>query len=362
MLLDVGIAVNGDNPWDMQVHDERVYDRVLSDGSVGLGESYMEGWWDVPKLDVFFTKILAADLDKKVRAYLTPVVAWRFLRGRFLNLQRLRPFDVGKRHYDLGNDLYEAMLDSRLTYSCGYWKEARTLDEAQEAKLDLIARKLGLKEGESVLDIGSGWGSFLQFAAERYGIRGVGITVSKEQVEYANRKRGNLPIETRLEDYYHVSGSFDHLVSVGMLEHVGYKNYRAFIKKAYGLLKENGLFLLHSIGGNRSVSSTDPWLEKYIFPHSMLPSIQQIGAAIEGIFVMEDWHNFGAYYDTTLMRWFENFDANWDRLKERYDERFYRMWKYYLLSCAASFRARRNQLWQIVLSKNGVPGGYNSVR
>ena len=254
------------------------------------------------------------------------------------------------------------MLDKRLTYTCGYWKNAKDLNEAQEAKLDLVCRKIGLKRGQSVLDIGSGWGSFIGYAAEKYGASAVGLTVSKEQKELANELYDNLPVEIRLQDYRDINEKFDHVVSLGMFEHVGYKNYRTYMEVVHGVLKSDGIFLLHTIGGNKSVFSSDPWFHKHIFPNSMLPSIKQIGQSIEGLFVMEDWHNFSADYDKTLMAWHKNFEDNWDKIKSNYDDRFYRMWRYYLLSFAGSFRARKNQLWQIVLSKKGIAGGYKSIR
>jgi cyclopropane-fatty-acyl-phospholipid synthase len=354
------IRINGDRPWDIQVRNPAFYDRVLAGGSLGFGESYMDGWWDAERVDELVYKILKGKLQDHVR--INPALVWGYVRAKIFNPQRRHAFTIGERHYDIGNDLYRAMLDKRLVYSCGYWKDAQTLDEAQEAKLDLICRKIELQEGQKVLDIGSGWGSFLGFAAERYGAHGVGVTVSREQAAYANAQKGNLPIETSLQDYRTLEGSFDHVVSVGMFEHVGYKNYRAYMQKAHSLLNEDGYFLLHTIGGNTSASRGDPWIDRYIFPHGMIPSIKQIGAAAEGVFAMEDWHNFGPDYDRTLMAWFANFDAHWDSLKSAYSERFYRMWKFYLLSCAAGFRARELQLWQIVFSKIGAKGRYVSVR
>ncbi len=361
LLVRAGITLNGENPYDPHIHNEDFYSRVLSHGALGLGESYVDGWWDAEKLDELVSRILRAGLNEKVYSpQLLINTAWAYLT----NLQsKSRAFHVGEKHYDVGNDLYEKMLDKRMTYTCGYWKDAKNLDDAQEAKLDLVCRKLGLKGGERILDIGSGWGSFAIYAAERYGVRVTGVTVSKEQVALATKRAGNLPVSFRLQDYRDVNDElFDHVVSLGMFEHVGHKNYRTFMRLADSVLKPGGLFLLHTIGSNRSVRTTDPWIHKYIFPNGMLPSIQQIGGAIEETFVMEDWHNFSADYDKTLMAWFKNFDEAWPGLKGSYDERFYRMWKYYLLMCAGTFRARENQLWQLVLSKKGVPGGYTSIR
>lgn len=360
LLEQAGIAVGGSRPFDVAVHDDRLWGRLVSHGTLGFGEAYMDGWFDVEALDVMVHKLL----DFDIYAHLKPDfgLAVSFLRGRFLNLQRLRPVEVGERHYDIGNDLYQAMLDRRLIYSCGYWRDAADLDAAQEAKLDLICRKIGLEKGMRVLDIGSGWGGFLKFAAERYGAEGVGVTISREQAAYAEATKGSLPIETRLIDYADLEGQFDRVVSIGMFEHVGYKNYRGYLEKVRSLLKPDGLFLLHTIGNNFSSTHGDPWTEKYIFPNGMLPSIKQIGAASEKLFVMEDWHNFGADYDRTLCAWRDNFELAWPQLRERYGDRFGRMWRFYLNVFAAMFRARNIQLWQVVLSPSGVRGGYRSLR
>jgi len=361
-LLEIaGVKINGPNDFDPQVFNENLYKRVLSGGSLALGESYMDGWWDAKSLDRFFYKILSAHLDKKF------VFSWliilSFLKSFIFNLQKeSRSFIIGERHYDIGNDLYQAMLGKTMAYSCGYWKNANNLDEAQTAKFDLICRKIGLKQGDYILDIGCGWGSFLKFAAENYRIKGLGITVSKEQVKLAKELCKNLPIEIKLQDYRTLQGKFDHIISIGMFEHVGVKNYRVYMSKVKELLKDNSLFFLQTIGSDKSLIHSDPWIEKYIFPNGILPSIAQIAKSVEGLFVVEDWHNFGAYYDKTLMAWFKNFDVAWTQLQAKYSKRFYKMWKYYLLSLAGNFRARNIQLWQIVFSKKGAPGGYKSIR
>jgi cyclopropane-fatty-acyl-phospholipid synthase len=303
--------------------------------------------------------LLRADLER----YATWDLRLAALRARLFNLQKLqRAFEVGRRHYDLDTHIFQAMLGKRLVYSCGYWKDAETLDEAQEAKLDLVCRKLELKPGMRVLDIGCGWGEALKFAAERYGVHGVGITISEEQQRYAQQLCAGLPVDIRLMDYRELAEPFDRVFSIGMFEHVGYKNYRSYMQTVRNCLKPDGLSLLHCIGGNETVHDTDPWIDRYIFPNGMLPSIRQIGEAIEGLFVMEDWHNFSVDYDTTLLAWRDNFEQSWRSLSSRFDERFHRMWLYYLDSCAASFRARKNQLWQIVLSPDGVQGGYRAPR
>jgi cyclopropane-fatty-acyl-phospholipid synthase len=360
LLSFADVKIGGNRPWDIQVHNENLYTRLMAEGSLGLGESFMDGWWDCESLDEFFHKILKAKLDDKVK----PLSGlFSILKAKLINLQKpSRAFLIGRHHYDIGNNLYRKMLDKRLIYSCGYWENAATLDEAQEAKLDLVCRKLDLQPGMRVLDIGCGWGGTARFAAERYEVEVVGITVSEEQVSFGKKLCRDLPVQILLQDYRSLEGTFDRILSLGMFEHVGYKNYTTFMRTAKTLLKDSGLFLLHTIGGNSSVTGTDPWIERYIFPNSMLPSLRQICSAMEGSFILEDWHSFGADYDKTLMHWFQNFHDNWDALEEEYDERFYRMWKYYLLSCAGSFRARVNQLWQTVLSPEGMPGGYSSQR
>ena len=356
-LESAGIQINGTRPWDVQVKDDRLFERVVRKGSLGLGEAYMDGWWEVEALDRFFTRVLEAKLEEQFT--LKPAYIFEYVKSVITNPQnREKAFEIGDRHYDIGNDLYKIMLDKRMVYTCGYWQGAQTLDEAQEAKLDLVCRKIGLQAGQRVLDIGCGWGSFAQYAAEEYGAEVVGVTVSKEQVELGRERCKGLPVEIRLQDYREVNEPFDHIVSLGMIEHVGSKNYRTYMQTAHRCLKDDGIFLLHTIGSNRSVRTTDPWIEKYIFPNSQLPSIRQLALASEGLFVMEDWQNFGVHYDKTLMAWHQNFNAGWDELKSNYSERFYRMWTYYLLSCAGSFRARKNQLWQIVFSKRGIPGGF----
>lgn len=360
MLAGTGISINGSNDWDIQVRDERLYRRIAVKGSIGLGEAYMDGWWDCGKLDEFFYRIIKAGLHTQNRG--VGHFLYRLVSNS-LNKQTIkRSLEVGERHYDIGNDLYKAMLDKRMVYSCGYWKAGKTLDEAQENKLDLICRKLKLKQGQRVLDIGCGWGGFAKFAAEKYGTEVTGVTISKEQAALAKEMTKGLPVEIKFLDYRNISGMFDRVVSVGMFEHVGPKNYRTFMKAAGQHLKDDGIFLLHTIGGNYADTNPDPWIEKYIFPNGAVPNIDLVGKAIRGLFTMEDWHNFGADYDKTLMAWHRNFEKNWDKLKERYSERFRRMWNYYLLSCAGSFRARDAQLWQIVFTKGGLAGGYESVR
>lgn len=347
ILLRGSITIGGGHPWDISVSDDRFYRRVLLHGSLGLGESYMDGWWDCPSLDQFLSRVLSATLDR------SPFWNWRmmmrgFIADSFNQQTRSRAKRVAKEHYDLGNDLYQKMLDRRMVYTCARWENAASLDEAQEQKLDFVCRKLGLEPGMTLLDIGCGWGSLAKFAAQKYGAKVVGITISQEQAQLAREMCEGLPIEIRLLDYRDVRRSFDRIASLGMFEHVGYKNYRKFFEVAHSCLRPGGLLYLSSIGSNTSIHATDPWFDKYIFPNSYLPSAALISTAMEGLFIVEHWENWAGNYERTVLAWFQNFQQHWQELEPRYGARFYRMWKYYLMAAAATFRARKNQAWQIL--------------
>jgi len=357
VLEAADVRLDGQRPWDIQIFDTRMPDRVLAHGTLGLGEAYMDGHWTCDRLDELFDRLLRADIGTR---FATRAAFWHHLRARLLNLQTAsRAWQVGRVHYDLGNDFYAAMLDARMTYTCAFWAGgAATLDAAQEHKLDLVCRKLQLQPGLRVLDIGCGWGSFMRFAAERHGVHCVGVTVSAEQAALGRARCTGLPVEFRLADYRTLDEPFDRIVSLGMFEHVGHKNHGAFMQVLRRCLHPWGLALLHTIGRNEQGHGTDRWIHRHIFPNGELPTIAQIGRACERRFVVEDLHNFGADYDRTLTAWHANFEAAWPRFADRLGERFHRMWRYYLLSCAGAFRARDIQLWQWVLSPPGRPGVY----
>lgn len=354
LLETAQIQVDGDQPWDIQVHDDRLYDWVLRDASLGLGESYMDGWWDCDSIDGFIDRVLRAKLREKVENDLR--LAWQALQAKLFNRQSMtKSKEVAEQHYNLGNDLYRAMLDKRLNYTCAYWKDAGTLDEAQEAKLELVCQKIGVHEGMQILELGCGWGSFAKYAAEKHGAHVVGVNISKEQITLGRELCQGLPVELRLQDYREVEGQYDAVISIGVMEHVGYKNYRTYMDMVDRCLKPEGIAFVHTIGSNQSITTGEPWTDKYIFPNGQLPSIPQLAKAMEGRFVMEDWHNFGPYYDPTLLAWHANFNRAWPELKAKYGERFKRMWDYYLLSSAGGFRSRSQQLWQIVFTRQGMP-------
>jgi len=360
-LNPADVRLNGTREWDIQVINEDFYSKILAGGSLAFGESYMDGWWECDALDKLSDRMHQAMVKGSMKRQSKTV--WAVLRAKLSNLQsKSKIFDVGGGHYNRGNALFEIMLGKRMAYSSAYWKDAATLDEAQEAKLDLICRKIMLKPGMKILDIGCGWGSFAKYAAENYDVEVVGITVSEEQFKLGTEMCKGLPVELRFQDYREIDEQFDRVVSVGMIEHVGAKNYRTFMQSVKRCLVSDGIFLLHTIGALSTNKVIDPWVNKYIFPDSLLPSARHISKMAENLFIMEDWHSFGADYDKTLMAWHSNFEKQWNSLKSQYDERFYRMWRYYLLFSAGAFRARSTQLWQIVFSVEGVKGGYLSIR
>jgi cyclopropane-fatty-acyl-phospholipid synthase len=362
-LARAGVSLNGPRPYDIQVLDEAFFEAVATGGLTGAREAYVNGYWETDALDEVAFRLLRADITLTWAGRAAATV--ETLRAAVLNLQDVRGARRGVRHYEVGDELFENMLDRRMIYSCAYWDSASTLDEAQEAKLDLVCRKVGLRPGMRVLDIGCGWGGLARFAAERYQVSVVGITISDSQAKWAREVCKGLPVEIRVQDYRQLRaerGRFDAVVSIGMLEHVGHKNYRAYMEVVRRVLKTDGLFLLHTIGSNTSRTSYDVWMNENIFPAAMLPSTAQIGRASEGLFVMEDWHNIGTHYDRTLREWFANFERAWPRLRARFGDRFYRIWKCYLLTCAGAFRAREYNLWQMVFSPKGTVGGYASLR
>ncbi len=361
LLGPAGIQLNGAGACDIQVHNPDLFRRVIRDGTVGLGEAYMDGWWDCDRIDELFCRGIKAGFEVALRKKLR-FLAFHFVLRIFNRQSPKRAFIVGKRHYDIGNDLFDAMLDPHMNYSCGYWSNANNLDSAQEAKMALICRKLQLKPGMRVLDVGCGWGGLSRWMALQHEVEVTGITISREQADLARQRCQGLPVMIELMDYRDLSGQFDCIVSVGMFEHVGRQNYASYFKIMHSLLAPGGLFLLQTIGARRHVYSVDPWIEKYIFPNGMLPPARAIVDGTDKLFTIEDWHNFGADYDRTLMAWYQNLIDAWPSLSGQYDDRFRRMFEYYLLTCAGAFRSRENQCWQVVLSAGGISGGYRSIR
>lgn len=355
LLAVADIRINGDRPWDMRVLKEETYPRIFAFGSLGMGESYMDGWWDCEQLDEMVCRASRLDMKSLFR----PSDLVRLVQARLINPKGDTPrFAAGEAHYEVGQDLYRGMLDKRMIYSCAYWTDAETLDEAQENKLDLIARKLGFEPGMKVLDIGCGWGGAIHYFAERYGVSGVAVTISPDQFDAARELCAGLPVDVRLQDYREVDERFDRSYSIDMLGHVGRRNYRNYMEVVKRCLRPGGVHLVQTAGSERSAVKADPWVNRYIFPGGHIPSPKQIVTAAEGVLGLDDWHSFTRDYDRTFMCWHENLCAVWDRLEVRDDRQLFRMWQYYLLSFAGVFRSGASQLWQVVLSDAGADGAY----
>ena len=360
-LLDqAGVPVNGTEPWSLQVHDERLWDRIAAQRQLGFGEAYMEGWWDCDQLDEALTRLVAVDAVSAIRP--TPLIVAHMLKSMVTNRQtKALAIKNAQHHYDIGNDLYSRMLGKEMIYSCGYWENATSLDAAQTAKLELICQKLELKPGMRVLDIGSGWGGFLRYAVKHYGVVGVGISLATQQIKVARDRSLDLDLEFLQMDYRDLHGTFDRIVSIGMMEHVGPKNLKKFFVKCQEFLTDDGIMLHHTITSIVSENRNDPFFDRYIFPGGIIPSLTQISKASETKWVIEDVHNFGTDYDLTLMAWYQNINVKWHEIPQ-YDERFRRMWNYYLLASAAGFRARDLQLMQVVFRRPGRFPKYRSIR
>lgn len=354
VLSDAEVELDGPRPWDPQIRHPRALTRILRDGTLGAGEAYVDGDWDCAAVDELAHRLMRAGLDRRLG------LRWREVTDSVVGhlVDRQGPTQAaanGRAHYDLGDDLYRAMLGPTMVYSCGYWRTANTLDDAQRAKLELSCAKLELEPGQRLLDVGCGWGELARHAAAQHGVSVVGITVSPNQAVHARQRCAELPVEIRVQDYRDVTERFDRIVSIGMFEHVGDRNHRRFFQAMRACLAEDGLLLLHTIGHLGDSSAIDPWIDRHVFPGAVLPSTRQIANAIEGLFVLEDWHNFGVDYDRTLLAWHDNLEAAWPA---RCDESFRRAWRYYLKTSAGAFRARRNHLWQLVLSPRGRAGGH----
>ena len=353
VLARADIRTDGARPWDIEVHDPRFFRRVLATGTLGFGESYMDGWWDCEALDEMCCRAILARLEQRFAFRLPNLLA--LFTSVVLNQQtRRRSRKVGRVHYDLSNDFFEAMLDPNMQYSAALFGAGDDLAAAQRRKLDWICEKLQLRPGLRLLDIGCGWGGLARHAARYHGCSVLGITISREQCRYAQNWCRGLDVKIELRDYREVRERFDRVVSVGMVEHVGYKNYPTYMRAAARALNEDGLFLCQGIGGNISRLQLDPWIKRYIFPNSLLPSVAQLARAAEDVFILEDLENIGPHYDLTLLAWEENVKRAWPRFRELYGERFRRMWRFYLLSCAGAFRARDLQLFSILFSKAEV--------
>jgi len=370
VLEQADIRVGGDRPWDLRIHHDRFFPRAMR-GTLGVGESYMDGDWDAGSLIEFFRKTMDAGLQMHPLLRINRVA--KEVHARFRNLQtRRRSRAVAEEHYDLDHRMYAQFLGPWNQYTCCFFDGTDDLEEAELCKLEMICDKLEIESGDRVLDIGCGWGGFAKYAASTRGCSVVGISLSDEQIEYARDYTEGLPVEIHRMDYRDLPesplGTFDKVLICGMIEHVGYRNYRQLMKVVHTVLAQDGLFLLHTIGNRHNTAVVEPWIEKYIFRNSMAPSMQQLTRAAADLFVIEDWENYGHYYVPTLQAWHDNFNRNWDRIRaldgpRPFDERFRRMWNFYLMSSRAAFEVEDLHLWHLVMTRYGSGRGvYDRVK
>lgn len=361
-----GIALNGPNPWDIQVQNNRFFNRVLTGGSLGFGESYMDGDWAVDQLDALIRRIIRMQVAQNAIVSFNRV--WHDLKPRLINLQnRAGSRAIADTHYNLDHRLFSQFLGPYNQYTCCFFNKAQTLAEAEIEKLEMVCNKLDLQPGDKVLDIGCGWGGFARYAAETRGCHVTGLSISTEQIDYAKKFTDGLPVDIIYSDYRDLPQKyqekhFDKVVIIGMIEHVGYKNYRKLFEIVHQMMSDDGRFLLHTIGNTRKTTVADPWFEKYIFRNSMLPSMSQLSDAAQSLFVIQDWENYGRYYAPTLAAWQQNFENNWDNIKaidtnKPFDEKFRRMFNYYFLSSKAGFETDHILLWHLVMNKKGLGEG-----
>jgi cyclopropane-fatty-acyl-phospholipid synthase len=347
------------------IHNKSMFDKIAYNGALGFAESYMDGDWDTDNMELILYTLMLKEVEIENQIKSQPMQAmYSFFSSIFSTSTNtsLNTIESSKdnisHHYDIGNDLYKIMLDKRMQYTCAYFhKENMSLEEAQLAKMELIAKKLDLKSGMSVVDIGCGFGGMAYHLASKYGVRVTGVTLSAEQQTFANNNFGHPNVKIILKDYRHLdstdgdNGMFDRVYSIGMFEHVGRKNYSEYYDKCYSILKPNGIMLLHTIGRTYSDKFVpNPFVEKYIFPGGELPRLKDLTGKFIDKWHLEDMQNLGLSYAKTLRCWRNNI-GNWKDL-DRYSNRFRKMWNFYLLSFPVRFEARDICLWQLVYTKH----------
>eukprot|EP00928_Gymnodinium_smaydae_P010979 TRINITY_DN14121_c0_g5_i1.p1 TRINITY_DN14121_c0_g5~~TRINITY_DN14121_c0_g5_i1.p1 ORF type:complete len:417 (-),score=86.53 TRINITY_DN14121_c0_g5_i1:242-1492(-) len=348
----------------IEVVDSSAWYDIITKGNFGIAEGYMHGKLKVDPLPFFLSVLNGTSVGTRRKEH-ADVLGWVMglvalptdLLGLVTNQQtKDRSRRVTEQHYDAGNDLYERMLGPSMSYTCAYWKGAENLDQAQENKFDLIRRKLELAPGMKVADLGMGWGTAAEHMHKQAGVNVTGVSLSKEQVKWAQQNLAKPGLQFIWSDFRDhcedpkYMGYYDRVYSIGMMEHVGYKNYQTFFKCIKNLLKPDGLAVVHTIGEPDFVSAGDPFLEKYIFPGVVIPALSKVTPAFENDFILEDFQNFGHDYSRTLAAWSENSKAFFKENPTAYSLEFQRMWDYYLKMCEALFELRINQLWHFVLS------------
>ena len=350
MLARAGVSIGGKESCDIQVADQRFYRVVLTQGSLGLGEAYLRGWWTCNDLEELSYRLIQSGLYKASLLLPLPLVA-DLVHATFNQQSKEKSLRVAVQHYSLGNDIFLSFLGSYHNYSCGYYLETDDLDEAQRLKLEKGCRLLDLRPGDRVLDVGGGWGEFARYAATHHGCQVTSINIADEQIKFAKEYCKDASVEVRRCDYRDITGRFDKIMVMAMLTHVGYKNYRQFMEIMARCLEPGGMMLIESVGGHKSMKNCEPWINRYIFPGGVLPSLRQIDAAIAGLFSRKVLDEFGSSYVHTLRAWNRNFLQAWPAHQCRYDERVRLMFEYFFQTVAGAFRAGYLLHWHILLQK-----------
>lgn len=349
---------------DIVIHDNSAYKDFVIRGSLGFGESYMFKKWDSPHLDVVIANIIRSGIHES-RWFGTLIHAGLWIKSTLKNLQNRHYAPLlAETHYNAGNHLFKSFLDPNMIYTCAYFKNTDDLSQAQLNKIKVVGNKLNLKPGEKVLDIGCGWGGTARILAEMFDVEVTGISDASEMVNYANKHNAGDRVKFIKTDYRNAKGRYNKIYNVGFLEAVGPKNYRRFMQQVYDMLEDDGIFLTHTIMGQKSTNRGDPWLDKYIFPNGVLPSHQQIKRSVKKLFAIRDFESFGHYYEITLDHWRSNLNKNWEPIKAKFDnpDAFKRMMDFYFLSCKAAFHTNLIDLGQYVFTKSGQVPGYKPFR
>ena len=336
----------------IRLKNKSTLSKILRNPYLNLGETYMDSSWDLDGaslrdlLNLFRRNVDQQSPNTGVKALFSLLQSWNTLRSSVGNI---------KHHYNLDEELFSGFLDEDMHYSCAYFGEGvQSLEDAQQSKCRHLMQKLRLSPGDHVLDIGCGWGSLAMYLAENADVNVTGITLSDAQVEVARRRshERNLQdkVDFNLQDYRTHDGKYDAIVSVGMFEHVGRRNFRTYFKKVYEMLKDDGIAVIHTIGNYTYPQATNPWIERYIFPGGYIPSLSEVMRAIElaGL-VTSDIEVWRRHYARTLEQWNERFQRIRERIKQKYDERFCRMWEFYLSACQSAFEESDLVVYQIQL-------------
>lgn len=356
LLARAGVKVDGKEPWDIQVADQRFFRTVLTQGSLGLGEAYLRGWWTCNDLEELSYRLIRSGLYKTSLLLPQPVLA-NLLHATINQQSKEKSLRVAVQHYSLGNDVFLDFLGRHHLYSCGYFKDTDDLDVAQRQKLEKVCRLLDLRPGDRVLDVGGGWGEFARYAATQHGCEVTSINIADEQIKFAREYCKDASVEIRRCDYRDVTGRFDKIVVMAMLTHVGYKNYRGFMEVMDRCLEPGGLMLVESVGGHKSRKDCEPWINRYIFPGGVVPSLEQFDRAVAGLFARKALDEFGSSYVHTLRAWHRNFVQAWPAHRSRYDDRMRLMFEYFFLTVAGAFRAGYLLHWHLLFQKGEQVAG-----